>query len=293
MGLAELPARSSQAAQLGEEDMFSTIGRFKSISRVVLLAGLLLFLGPATCVKAWASPAQSDESQIAQEIQSKLSGNQYKNVKVSVNNGVATLSGTVDLYVYKADADQKAHKVKGVKAVANDIQVAGPNIPDQQLQQKLQEEVNYSRVGYGTTTFTTVKVNVQGDGDVTLSGHVYDYIDRNDILALVSTTKGVKNLTDNMQVEPTSIMDDQIRVQVARAIYSFPSLQKYWINPNKPIRIAVQNGHVELYGVVDNKADREAAFLRANQVPGVFSVQNNIQVAGQPPIPPQEKGGGK
>jgi osmotically-inducible protein OsmY len=40
-------------------------------------------------------------------------------------------------------------------------------------------------------------------------------------------------------------------------------------------------GHVELYGTVDSQADKETAYLRANAVPGVFSVQNNLQVAGQ------------
>ena len=50
----------------------------------------------------------------------------------------------------------------------------------------------------------------------------------------------------------------------------------------KPIRIAVQNGRVELYGTVDSQADRETAFVRANGVFGVFSVENDLQVANQP-----------
>jgi osmotically-inducible protein OsmY len=54
------------------------------------------------------------------------------------------------------------------------------------------------------------------------------------------------------------------------------------MDPEKPIRISVQNGHVELYGVVDSEADKNAAGIRANSVPGVFSVENDLQVAGQP-----------
>ena len=69
---------------------------------------------------------------------------------------------------------------------------------------------------------------------------------------------------------------------VARAVYGFPSLNKYAIDPVKPIRISVQNGNVELYGVVDSEADKDAAFIRANGVPGVFSVKNYLQVANQP-----------
>ena len=71
-------------------------------------------------------------------------------------------------------------------------------------------------------------------------------------------------------------------LQLARAVYSFPSLNRYAIDPAKPIRISVQNGHVELYGVVDSQADKDAAGIRANGVPGVFSVENHLQVAGQP-----------
>jgi osmotically-inducible protein OsmY len=77
-------------------------------------------------------------------------------------------------------------------------------------------------------------------------------------------------------------MDDRTRMEVARAVYGFATLNKYAVDPAKPIRISVQNGHVELYGVVDSQADKDVAFLRANGVPGVFSVKNYLQVAGQP-----------
>ena len=54
-------------------------------------------------------------------------------MKVTVQNGIATLSGTVDLYEYKVDADKRVHKVKGVEAVRNEIEVAGPSVSDQEL----------------------------------------------------------------------------------------------------------------------------------------------------------------
>jgi osmotically-inducible protein OsmY len=47
---------------------------------------------------------------------------------------------------------------------------------------------------------------------------------------------------------------------------------------NKPIRIIVQNGHVTLMGVVDSEMDRNIAGMRANGVPGVFSVNNQLRV---------------
>ena len=62
-------------------------------------------------------------------------------MKVAVDNGIATLTGTVDLYEYKVNADKRIHKAKGVKAVRNDIQVAGPSVPDQELKDKLVEKL--------------------------------------------------------------------------------------------------------------------------------------------------------
>lgn len=76
--------------------------------------------------------------------------------------------------------------------------------------------------------------------------------------------------------------DDQTWMAVARAVYGFTSLSVYAMDPAKSIRISVQNGHVELYGVVDTQAGKEAAYLRANGVSGVFSVKNYLQVANQP-----------
>jgi hyperosmotically inducible protein len=75
-------------------------------------------------------------------------------------------------------------------------------------------------------------------------------------------------------------MDDHDRITVYRSVYGFPALNKYTMEPAKPIRISVQNGNVTLYGVVDNKADKDGAGIRANTVPGVFKVTNDLQVAG-------------
>lgn len=76
-------------------------------------------------------------------------------------------------------------------------------------------------------------------------------------------------------------MDDQLRLRLYRAIYGYPSLNKYAIDPVQPIRIVVQNGHVILEGQVSNEADKNIAGIRAQGVPGIFSVTNNLQVANQ------------
>jgi osmotically-inducible protein OsmY len=257
----------------------------RNIGRVVLagfVVGALLTLPQASFAMPRISTAasmQEDENAVSTAIKAKLNKKQFQNVKVTVQNGVATLSGTVDLYEYKADADNRTHKVKGVNAVRNEIQVTGSNVSDDQLKKNLLEKLEYDRVGYGNA-FNAISLNVQ-NGVVTLAGHARTDVDKDSALALVSTYPGVKDVVDDIQVDPVSIMDDQIRVQVARAVYSFPTLNKYAMDPGKPIRISVQGGNVELYGVVNSKADKDAAGIRANSVPGVFSVKNYIQVANE------------
>ncbi len=216
----------------------------------------------------------------ASDAQAKLNKSQFKDVKVAVDNGIATLTGTVSLYEYKKDAANRVRKAKGVTAVRNEIEVAGPSVPDSELKAKLLEKLTYDRVGYGNA-FNAISLDVE-NGVVTLGGHARTDVDKDSAVALVSTYPGVKDVVDEIEVDPTSIMDDQTRLAVARAIYAYPSLNKYAIDPAKPIRISVQNGHVELYGVVDSKADKDTAYIRANAVAGVFSVKNYLQVAGQP-----------
>ncbi len=214
------------------------------------------------------------------DAQAKLKKSQFKDVKVEVNNGIATLTGNVSLYEYKKDAANRVRKAKSVTAVRNEIEVAGPTVPDSELKAKLLEKLTYDRVGYGNA-FNAISLDVQ-NGLVTLGGHARTDVDKDSALALVSTYPGVKDVVDEIEVDPTSIMDDQTRLAVARAVYGSPTLNKYSIDPAKPIRISVQNGNVSLYGVVDSKGDKDMAFIRANGVPGVFSVKNYLQVAGQP-----------
>ena len=247
------------------------------------LAGTLWGLSLSSLAAA-QTPAPAVTAQAADSAESaataRLDKKQFSNVKVSVDQGIATLTGTVDLYAFKADADKHVRKAKGVTSVRNLIQVAGPAIPDEVLWNKLVEKLEYDRVFRGNA-FNAITISVH-NGAVTLGGHALSYNSRDSAMALVSFYPGVKDVQDEIQVDPVSMFDDRIRRQVYRAVYGFPSLNRYAIDPGKPIRISVQNGHVELYGMVDSQADKDIAFLRANGVPGVFEVKNYLEVANQP-----------
>jgi osmotically-inducible protein OsmY len=249
-------------------------------------AVLLLLLSLASTRGATQTPTATNpqDATIQADITKALDNKRFKDVQASVQNGVVTLHGTVNLYSDKEDADKKVHHRKNVRAVQNLIEVAGPTVDDLTLRNKLAEKLTYDRVGYGTTAFNAFTIGVQ-NGVVTLGGIAYGPTDRDSAVSLVSNFPGVKDLVDNIEVAPVSPMDDRIRLATARAVYGAAQLNKYAIDPAKPIRITVVNGNVTLSGMVDNEADKEVAFLRANGVPGVFKVTNNLQVAS----PAQEK----
>ena len=250
------------------------------VATLVLLSGISALPAMASSRAAQESASNQNDSQIQTSVQKALGNSRFKNVTVNVANGVVDLGGTVDIYDAKEQADHKAHHVKGVRAVQNGIQVAGTEISDQALQQKLLNKIQYDRVGYGTTAFNAISVAVQ-NGVVTLGGHAYGPVDKDSALSEARNTPGVKDVVDDIQVDPVSPFDDQTRIAVARAIYGYGPLQKYAIDPAKPIRISVQNGVVSLYGQVMNEADKNIANIRANGVPNVFKVNNYLTVEGE------------
>jgi hyperosmotically inducible protein len=250
------------------------------------LAGALLFLSPASSAfgqgtgSKGAAAQTAGNSSTSNDAATRLNKKQFQNVTVSVSSGVATLTGKVTLYQDKTDAARRVLKARGVTSVDNQIQVAGVSVPDNQLQAKLGQKLTYDRVGYGNA-FNAITLQVS-DGVATLGGFALDPVSKDSALTLAATMPGVKGVVDQVHVDPASPMDNRIRFQVARAVYGYPSLNRYAIDPAAPIRIAVQNGNVELYGMVDNTADKNVAYLRANSVPGVFSVKNYLEVANQP-----------
>jgi hyperosmotically inducible protein len=119
---------------------------------------------------------------------------------------------------------------------------------------------------------------VNADNTVTLSGQVTNPVLKSDAAAVVKRIEGVERVDNQIQVLPVSPMDDALRVRLFRTIYGYPTLQKYSLGVNKSIRIIVDNGHVTLMGVVDNEMDKTIAGMRANGVPGIFSVDNQLKV---------------
>ena len=245
------------------------------------MAGSLLAVGLlSVALVAETSTAARYDNQIQNLVTHKMaSKNQFSNVTASVEDGIVTLTGTVDLYQRKLDAAKLAHKTAKVQGVRNLITVAGPNVPDGAIEQKLATKLRYVRVGYDNA-FNYFALGVK-DGVVTVEGQDRTGVGRDEALADIANMPGVKDVVDNVTIAPTSIFDDGLRLRAARAIYRDSALSKYAIDPAHPIRIIVSNGHVTLYGSVDNAMDKNIAGIRANQVFGAFTVDNKLEVAGR------------
>ena len=130
------------------------------------------------------------------------------------------------------------------------------------------------------SVFDYLAYSVNGN-EVTLLGQVVQPTLKSDAENAVKHIEGVEKVNNQIEVLPTSPMDDQIRRAEYRAIYSQDLLSRYGVGNLQSIHIIVKNGHVNLEGFVDSQQDKDAATLYAKSVPNVFSVDNHLIVNSQ------------
>jgi hyperosmotically inducible protein len=159
----------------------------------------------------------------------------------------------------------------------NDAFIAGDK-----AESRIAREVRHQLVMlpyYGV--FDDLAFRVDG-GKVTLLGAVTRPTLKSDAENVVKRVEGVTQVDNRIEVLPLSSMDDQIRMAEYRAIYGDPALStRYGYRALPSIHIVVKNGNVTLEGVVGNEGDKNLVNMRANSVPNVFSVTNNLRVEGK------------
>ena len=160
----------------------------------------------------------------------------------------------------------------GAAMAANTNPAGGSD--DAQITQKVVHEIRmYPRY----TMWDNIAVRVH-DGDVELEGQVSQPFKKADLGRLAQHVSGVRSVTNQIEVLPTSFFDDRLRLAVARAIYRDPVLSRYAIQAVPPIHIIVDNGHVTLTGVVNSDLERNVAGMRASGFLSFGPVVNNLQV---------------
>ena len=127
------------------------------------------------------------------------------------------------------------------------------------------------------TIFDDVSAEITKNSHVILTGHVLGDHKKEDIAKRVKSVEGVTNVINNIQVLPASQLDDQLRHQIARVIYSNPNFWRYFHRSNPSVHIVVKRGHVNLTGVVDTEIDRTLAGSLATQF-DAFSVTNELRL---------------
>ena len=148
-------------------------------------------------------------------------------------------------------------------------------------QSRLVQEVRHQLVMLPYyTIFDDLAFRVNGS-TVTLLGDVTNPVLKSDAENVVKRIEGVTQVINQINVLPLSPMDSQIRIAEFRAIYGDPQIgDRYGHQALPGIHIIVSNGHVKLEGAVANQGDKNLINIRANSVPNVFSVENDLQVVG-------------
>ncbi len=228
------------------------------------LAGALVFI----------SPARADDGGLRQRIEARLSKAGLADrgqVEVEVTNGVAVLSG----FTTTVDAQRRAEKAarKETKTVDNRLRVVPLAREDAEIRKAVSDAVlGYAYYG----VFDSVGVGVD-QGVVTLQGSVLQPWRKDDIERRVARLEGVREVRNEIRVQPTSGFDDRLRFQLYRRIYGNGIFQRYATFANPPIRIIADHGNVTLTGVVNSRVEKAVLESIARGVLA-FNVDNQVQV---------------
>jgi hyperosmotically inducible protein len=185
-----------------------------------------------------------------------------------------------------SNAQQGTHEEQKQSPAVNNATSATPVIPGYSVtdtstnkgEARISKEVRHELLMLPRyTLFDDLRYRVNGY-TVELLGDVINPTLKGDAENAVKRIEGVEQVVNHINILPPSPNDDRIRRQIARAVFEADGLSRYGWEAAPSIHVIVNGGHVKLTGVVDSTGDKNLAGIRANQVPGVFSVQNDLVV---------------
>src|SRR5437870_10367143 len=193
---------------------------------------------------------------------------QPNEIGVSVKDGVVTLTGWVDSYLKKWSAEEAAHKVAGVKAVANDIEI---KLATERTDPDIAEAAVHALEWDAFVPSGKVQVTVS-KGWVTLKGEVEWQYQKQDAERVVRRLTGVKGVTNLITVKPR-VTPSELKKKIEDAL-----VRNAEIDANK-ITVEVQGSKAILKGTVRAWAEKEEAARVAWSAPGITSVESRITVS--------------
>ena len=193
-----------------------------------------------------------------------------EHIGVTAEDGVVTLTGHVGSYAEKFTAEKAVRRVKGVRAIAQEIEIRFPNdkkTSDDQIAKRALDIISWD----STIPKDKVQVRVQ-DGFVTLSGQVDWRYQRTDAEYAVRKLAGIKGLFNDIQVKP-KVQAIDVKQRIENALKRNADLEA------SSIKVSVLNGRVTLDGKVKALYERDLAERTAWSAPGVVSVEDHISIA--------------
>ncbi len=229
-----------------------------------------------------AAPAWADDARIRERVEARLQQaglDRSGEIHVEVQDGAVTLDGGV----LTLDALRRAEKAAGKesKQVLNRLEVVPEPRPDADVREAVRGAIlRYSWY----TVFDNVELGVE-NGVVLLRGSVRQPYRKQDIEDRVAQVEGVREIVNEIRVQPVSLFDDRLRRQLYASIYGNERFVQYAIQAIPPIRIIVENGRVTLSGYVTSRVDQALLGSIARST-SAFAVDNQIKVDGDSPEEP-------
>jgi len=191
-------------------------------------------------------------------------------IGVIVENGIVTLSGVVDSYAKKVAAEQAVKFVKGVKAVADDIEVKY-GLDYKKTDKEIAKAVVNALEWNSSVPDNKVSIEVS-DGRVYLGGEVQWYYQKDAAKRAVENLLGVKSVINNITLKQ-AVEPSEIKQKISKAFERMADLEA------KNIKVEVEGHTVRLKGKVHSHAEKEEARKTAYYAPGVYEVDNELEVA--------------
>jgi hyperosmotically inducible periplasmic protein len=236
-------------------------------------------LGALLAVSVFAMPAMAgdlDDQAVQARIQQRLLNKDLDGVTVEVENGVATLFGSVETLRQRDVAANIARDVEGVTSVQNDARVMWGGRTTDEIASDVERALYDPNFN---TVFDWVQADVAGR-TVVLTGWVTMPWKIETAAARMSRIPGVEEVQAKIEVLPVSIFDDEIRVQSAQRLYRSLAFSDRAGHINPPVHIVVRHGEVILMGEVRNKAEMMLARSLVSSAAVPFRIANNLRYRG-------------